>query len=137
MSQLESAPPDENRETNVPRSCAPPTEKERLPHSILGILSFAIAILAYVVTFLHFAYGIPNPAPPDRLCGTGAFFFMMLGVFIFFLISFVALICGLNSLSKPHTRKVFAILGICLSAPPVALCLLLLLITIIPMMLGL
>ena len=97
MSQLESAPPDE--------ASSPPTEKERLPHSKWGIISYRLAIYALLVWFLS--------APILMLLGLivpGSVMMNVLSIFsiiswgcvLAFCAAFVLGICGL---CQPHTKK--------------------------------
>ena len=62
MPSFEATPPDESRGTEVPRSletrsCAPPTQKERLPHfrweNVLSALAFlTTAFVVYLMVGL-------------------------------------------------------------------------------------
>ena len=119
------APLDENRETNVPCSCAPPTQKGRLPHSRWGIASFVLPFLIVIVCFayciicarLHSLSECQNCL--DDWCFHGLEIALsVIPVFYFaFVVPFIFAIIGL---CQPRKRKIFAILGFCLSAPPVA-----------------
>ena len=143
MSQLESAPPDESRGTEVPRSletrsCAPPMEKERLPHSRWGCLSFILPFLFIVVLFAYFivsdiVHSLGDCSDcRDDLCFFGleiAFW----GSTVFYFASIVPFVFSIVGLCQPRTRKIFCILGFCLSAPLVAF----LVCVVIPTLLGL
>jgi len=124
-------------------------EKERLPHSIWGIISFWLAISSIVVYCAIFGclmYVIatspnpvtfnPNPghwdksAPPLWLIGAG------LGQLGCFFATFAAFILGIVGVCQPHTRKVFSYWGLVLSALPLLLVAAFMLIGIIAMMFG-
>ena len=116
MSQVESSKPTE----------------ERLPHSRWGSLSFALAILsigAFCVFFAAHAYLIitvpgfhpPQNLPPEELSTYPTFRLGMLFGSLYvgcMLVSLVAFYFGIVGVGQPHTRKVFAIYGLLLSALP-------------------
>ena len=112
MSQLESTPPNEES--------PPPTGKERLPHSIYGILSFALAILAIVAIFalccitvyiVHkYPYDTGSEPPPVEHILVG------FGFILTFFTQLAALIFGIIGVCQTHTQKVFAICGIVISS---------------------
>ena len=118
MSSSESAPPDESRGTEVPRSCAPPMEKERLPHSKCGIASFVFVLLAHALFFLWFCYMATSLHGCAAMAHLGHILF---GFFAYFLASLVAFILGIVAMYRPYTRKIYAVWGLILSLPPVIL----------------
>jgi len=105
-------------------------QKERLPHSGWGIISFWLALLAVAancLTFVLVEYGgflnelIPHNwgqgGDPDPLFPTGcliAFFPALCS----FPLSFLALVFGIKGMEQSHTRQVFAIYGVFLSLLP-------------------
>ena len=112
-------------------------QKERLPHSIWGILSFAFALLAVAancLTFVPVEYReilnelIPHNwgqgGDPDPLLPTGTLIagFLVLCLLLgSILLAFLAFVLGIVSVCQPHTRKVFAIWGLVLSLLPFVL----------------
>ena len=125
MTPFESALLDENRETNVPCSCAPPMHKERLPHSKWGIASLILPFFFFVT---YPAYAIIRcivhelgecPACLEDFCFLGLEIACH-GIYGFILVWVVAFILAIIGLCRPRTHKSFPILGFCLSAPPVA-----------------
>jgi len=105
MSSFESAPPDENQETNTSRSCAPPTEKEALPLSTYGNVSLNLASISMALAILGIAILVMG--------GIGGF--VVLGFTFAVLGALPALIFGIIGLYQPHTRRVDSILGIVFS----------------------
>ena len=117
---FESTPPNEE--------APPPTQKERLPHSRWGIASFVITLNATIILLVLGIYHsyvcativqiIPNDVEFDRIL------YREQGIFVIFIgigyvcLNLVAFMCGVVGIQQPHTRKVFAILGLCLSALP-------------------
>ena len=113
-----TTPPDENRETNVPRSCDPPTEKERLPHSRWGIVSCILTILSTVAFCMYCMY------IHSRFTVKGDYHAITLAIFGFWglsLVIVVAFIFAIFGLCQSHTRKAYSICGIILSLPLVLL----------------
>ena len=102
-------------------------QKERLPHSIWGIISFAFALFAIgaiCLTFVLYEYGdefIPHNwgqgGDPDPLLTTGeliAIFLMLSSIPL----ALLACAFGTTGVCEPYTRKVFAIWGLILSTVP-------------------
>jgi len=106
---------------------SPKPTKERLPHSRWGSLSFALAILSigvFCVSFAVHAYliiTVPGFHPPQNSNHEYPTwrFVMLFGSFYLgcMFVSFVAFVFGIIGVSQSHTRKVFAIWGMLLSAP--------------------
>ena len=105
MPQLESALPDESRGTEVPRSCAPPTEKEALPLSTYGNASLNLASISIALAILGIAIDVMAGIKGIVVLG---FTFAVLG-------ALSALIFGIIGLYQPHTRRIDSILGIVFS----------------------
>ena len=104
--------------------------KERLPHSIWGILSFAFALFAigmFCLTPVLFAYEevlnelIPHNwgqgGDPDPLLPTG-WLTACLPMLSSFPLALLAFVLGIVGERQPHTREVFAIWGLVLSLLP-------------------
>jgi len=121
-----TAPSDESRGTEVPRSletrsCEPPTQKERLPHSRWGILSFRLAtwslLIWFVVTIIPFCllcYGETTTFSHKSLemLFFTVVFFASVGCVLAMITAFVFSILGLR---QPHTRKNYAVWGLSFS----------------------
>jgi len=113
MSQLESAPLDENRGTNVPRSCALLKEKERLPHSRWGIISFRLATWSILIwAALAFAPYFWK----DLFLVSHAIVWLICPI-----LSLTAFVLGIVGLCMPRTQKIYALLGLFLSLPIILL----------------
>jgi len=127
MSSLESASPDENRGTNVSRSCALPTQQERLPHSRWGILSFRLAIYSLVffcvLSGIHICQIVVDPET-YRNSGTWyqeaplSFIIVVFGTWACFLSALAAFILGIVGVHQRRVRKIFSVCGILLSLHP-------------------
>ena len=111
-----TAPPAENRETNVPRSCAPPPEKERLPHSRWGIASFVFVLCAHTALVLLYFFLYWMLFDYSMIV-----FVLLFGLYVNFVVSLATLIFGVIGVCQLHTRKVFSVLGIILSLPSLLL----------------
>ena len=95
MSSFESIPLDEES--------APPTAKQRLPHSRYGIASFDLVVYATLVWYV-FAFSF----------GTTAFFHIITNL-CYPLAIFAAFILGVVGVFQPHTRRIYAVLGLLFS----------------------
>ena len=109
-------------------------QKERLPHSGWGILSFWLALLAVAANCLTFVlvgyeeifnefipYNWGQGGDPDPLLSTGtlvAGFLVLCLILGSILLAFQVFVLGIVGVCQPHTRKVFAIWGILLSLFP-------------------
>ena len=100
-------------------------QKERLPHSIWGILSFWLALSSFVVycaitgVFMYLNLTSPEPVIPSEIWDKNVFL-QWVGVG-YSLALFAAFILGIVGVCQPRTRKVFAYWGLFLSVLPFAL----------------
>ena len=106
-------------QSDVPK----PTE-ERLPHSKCGILSFILPLLSAIVCVAYSIIFLASHNPDECRDCLADFCFIGLYVFVFSVAGFIfasvaAFIFALIALCQPHTRKIFSILGLCLSAPAI------------------
>ena len=105
MSQLESTPP--NAES------PPPAEKERLPHSSYGIISFRLAAWSVLIwAALAFAPYFWK----DLFLVSHAIVWLICPI-----LSLTAFVLGIVGLCMPHTKKDYAVLGLFLSLPIILL----------------
>ena len=102
---------------------SPPPQKERLPHSCAGCLSFAIAIFA--VTAVCIGYGIGFFADfipenwgqrddPDPLLSTAELIFVS-AVYSSIIATLLAFVLAIDGLLHARTQKVYSIWGLVLS----------------------
>jgi len=104
---------------------SPLPQKERLPHSKWGIVSFILPFI-FAIAFIVYAIicdVLHNPDKCPDCLDDWCFHSLVIAVHVTFgfcVASAVPFILAIIGLCQPRTRKIFSILGLCLSALPVA-----------------